>query len=583
MVYKSVKLTENRYIASVQYRNISYIIVVYSVGTVLLRESKNQSLKMLRSSHANSSSSQTLPFTVGSNGNNSSSSNTNQRNNSTTSGSGSICNRMFQFLANRRKDSLRNNLFFLLVLIVLLWLFMAFIAVCQDLFPETDMVINSQCHNPIQNWDGKLFDIPLWSSAFTNRPLHYNLHFERRNPPPSAGYNPADIPVTFEHAKPVERPVIIWATHHKTGTFLAKKIFSKVCARMQWCCIFHVTRDSVHLLNNVLHEEPVDAMGHNQWIWHPHDLNITNYRFIHFYRNPFRKVISGFNYHYDGTEAWTQKPLKYGHICNNVNRLIASAKDVDGTNCGESKAKTAITLSTGANTCKLKVDTNALYDFCESTYLCETCCRKEHELPSPENEKTLDINEKVFILRDKTKEYKYMCDHLGSIQNGTSIQTTFLTVPPERGILIEAALDYYENLRMANLVNQTVNDPHAINVDLDFLTSEYDTATMQILMHLKDFIPKDMIASLHYDLKFYDLNNSPLYRWSMSNPLVNHVTQSKTNEGHGKSSKDLMQILVSDPAVMELYSPIFDLMHAIVKKPLLKVASTPYQQTSSSP
>jgi hypothetical protein len=452
-----------------------------------------------------------------------------------------------------------------LLLIVILWLILALISVCQDLFPETDMVINSQCHNPIQSWDGKLFEIPIWKSAFANRPQHYNLHFERRNPPDPA-YENADIPAVYDHAEPLQRPVIIWATHHKTGTFLAKKIFSKVCARMQWCCIFHVTRDSVHLVNNALHVEPVNALGHNQWIWHPHDINITNYRFIHFYRHPFRKVISGFNYHYDGTEMWTKKPLKYGQICKNVNKLLSSATDLDGASCGTSGH-----VNGNSKTCPKKVDSNVLYDYCESTYLCETCCRKEHELESAENKKTLDINEKVFVLRDQTKdEYKYMCDHLGSINNETSIQATFHTVPPEKGILIEAALDYYENLRMANLVNQTVNDPHAINIDLDFLTSEYDTATMQILMHLKDFIPNNMIKSLHYDLEFYDLNNSPLYRWSMSNPLVNHVTQSKTNEGHGKSSKELMQLLVSNPQVMGLYSHIFDLMHAIVKKPVLK-------------
>ncbi len=476
--------------------------------------------------------------------------------------SSGLCGRIFQFILNRRKDTLKNNLFFLLILIAILWLLMAFFAVCQDLFPETDMVINSQCHNPIQSWDGKLFEIPIWYSSFTNRPKHFNLHYERRNPPQPT-YDITEIPPAFDNAVPIKRPVIIWATHHKTGTFLAKKIFSKVCARMQWCCIFHVTRDSVHLVNNALHVEPVNALGHNQWIWHPHDLNITNYRFIHFYRHPFRKVISGFNYHYDGTEVWTQKPLKYGHICNNVDKLIASAKDIHGDGC-------ELTTSDKSKACTLHVDSNILYDYCESTYLCETCCRKEHELDSPTNKNTLDINMKTFVLRGNRKEYKYMCDHLGSINNETSLQTTFHTVPPEKGILIEAALDFYENLRMAKLVNQTVNDPHAINVDLDFLTSEYDTATMHILMHLKEFIPKDMINSLHYDLKFYDLNNSPLYRWSMSNPLVNHVTQSKTNEGHGMSSKDLMQLLVANSAVMELYSEIFDLMHTIVKKPVSK-------------
>ncbi len=38
------------------------------------------------------------------------------------------------------------------------------------------------------------------------------------------------------------RPVILWGSHHKTGTYLAQKIFSLLCARMHWCCLFHVTR-----------------------------------------------------------------------------------------------------------------------------------------------------------------------------------------------------------------------------------------------------------------------------------------------------------------------------------------------------
>jgi hypothetical protein len=37
-------------------------------------------------------------------------------------------------------------------------------------------------------------------------------------------------------------PVILWGSHHKTGTYLARKIFAVICARAHWCCVFHVTR-----------------------------------------------------------------------------------------------------------------------------------------------------------------------------------------------------------------------------------------------------------------------------------------------------------------------------------------------------
>lgn len=446
-------------------------------------------------------------------------------------------------LACMAKDSLRMNLVYFLLALVIFYVVFYVYYVSRDLFPETDMVINSNCKNPIQNWDGKVLNVPVWSSAYSHRPQHYNLHYEKHD----EGVVAKSEQIDPEHSIPIQRPIIVWATHHKTGTFLAKKIFSKVCARMQWCCIFHVTRDSVHAVTGALHDEPVNAMGHSQWIWHPKELNITNYRFIHFYRHPFRKVISGFNYHYDGTEEWTKKSLKYSHICANTKKLMSTP--------GAQQASQQIVPTSREH----------VHAYCESTHLCETCCRREHEIDNPENMKTLDFNHKTFQLRRKV-EYDYMCDYLGSIDNETSIQTTFHTLPAEKGILIEAALDFYENLRMANLINQTVLDNHAINIDLDFLTSEYDQATLLILKHLKDFIPREMIASLHDELKFYDLNSSPMYRWSMSNPVINHVTSTKTNEGHGKTSKELMQILVNDARVKELYAPVLEKMHAVLPK-----------------
>lgn len=30
-----------------------------------------------------------------------------------------------------------------------------------------------------------------------------------------------------------------------------------------------------------------------QWIWHPNELGVP-YKFVHFYRHPFKKIVSGF-------------------------------------------------------------------------------------------------------------------------------------------------------------------------------------------------------------------------------------------------------------------------------------------------
>lgn len=89
------------------------------------------------------------------------------------------------------------------------------------------------------------------------------------------------------------RPIILWGSHHKTGTYLAQKIFAHMCSRMKWCCIFLVTRDSINLLEEKLQQESVHVMGHTQWLWLPNELGLKNYRFVHFYRTPYKKIVSG--------------------------------------------------------------------------------------------------------------------------------------------------------------------------------------------------------------------------------------------------------------------------------------------------
>jgi hypothetical protein len=96
----------------------------------------------------------------------------------------------------------------------------------------------------------------------------------------------------------------------------------------------------------------------------------------------------------------------------------------------------------------------------------------------------------------------------------------------------------------------------------------------------------------HEDLSFYDLQTSPIYRWSMTNPIVNHVTNSEgatskknapantlrrasvngtqllgseENSSRSLSSKELLAVLYRDKSVMSLYSPIFELMKSVWK------------------
>ena len=39
-----------------------------------------------------------------------------------------------------------------------------------------------------------------------------------------------------------KQPIVFWGTHHKTGTYLAQKIFALLCSRQNWCCVFQPTR-----------------------------------------------------------------------------------------------------------------------------------------------------------------------------------------------------------------------------------------------------------------------------------------------------------------------------------------------------
>lgn len=369
-------------------------------------------------------------------------------------------------------------------IILCLWLTIAAVNLVREIFPETDLVLNSNCRAPMQNWDGKLLNFQVWGSTYSSRPRYYNLHAENEY----VG-NDSNHHIELKGNAGDQRPVIIFGTHHKTGTFLAKKLFSRICSKMNWCCLFHVTRDSIHALAGALQDEPVNALGHNQWIWNPNDLDIANYRFVHFYRHPYKKVISGYRYHADGTEEWTQKPLTYQNLCTSPLHTQEKLAPKDYA--------------------------AAVWEYCEAVHLCETCCRMEHE------REVVHSNVRKVESHQRSKhEYQFLCDKLGrgadimkkaleaSLQHPAdlkhfhhtstpSIQEMLLNQPAHEGILTEAALDYYENLRMAHIINDTAGDPRTLNVDLDDLNNNYSEVTLRLLEFLKGIIPARRIHELH--------------------------------------------------------------------------------------
>lgn len=328
---------------------------------------------------------------------------------------------------------------------------------------------------------------------------------------------------------PAENEIIIIASHHKTGTILSQKIFARVCGIMKWCCVFHVTKDSLVAVKHSLLNEPVKLMGHTQWAWNPNELG-SPYRFVHFYRDPYKKIASGYRYHMDGVEAWCKKPLFYQQACNPPppNKTVTK-KDV--------------------------------FHFCQSVHLCEPCCRMEHEAryAQPHNKKLAhgSRGEQAFAARPAA-EYHFICKHLSGV-NVSLMDALEKSESFDQAVRIEASIDFYENLRMARIINNTWNDPRSLNIDLDDFMNNYEDSVRSILHHLNLKLTAHEIEDIVADLQFYDIDNSPIYRYSQSNPLMNHINQEAAAE-----KQAVKDVLAQDTAIRSFYQPIFDLMNTAI-------------------
>jgi hypothetical protein len=305
-------------------------------------------------------------------------------------------------------------------------------------------------------------------------------------------------------------------------------------------------------------------MGHTQWIWHPSEFGVP-YKFIHFYRHPFKKIISGYRYHRDGAEAWTTKRNRFLETCSatlplfankhgNVSTMLAALSttmhyDSTHNNSSPTHPRSSIARST-------------VVDFCRSIHLCESCCRREHEaLRAPVAANTSSQTSplprgkpRAYAVRDGA-EYSYLCEHLGRPVGAASLADALNRRSVEEGLAVEAALEYYENLRMARVYNLTINDPHTLHVDVDDLVDDYSSTMRRILRHMEvtGSIPPASHDTMLEDLEFFNLESSWLYRLGMNN--LNHI-------GYKRKSyqSTLMTWLKGNEAVMKAYAPIIDMM-----------------------
>ena len=331
------------------------------------------------------------------------------------------------------------------------------------------MVLKSTC--PLQaskSWDGKIVGHQVWKSGFTRRedeiwkipPLNMNrtlLSREESSHPGIARNITRNRMSTKRQVEYKANPLILWGSHHKTGTYQCQKMFSIICARLRWCCMLHATRESTNALRRELSPSSafVQMIGHAQWIWEPQEIlplmstdDHRDYRFIHFYRHPHRKIISALQYHKDGAEIWCKKAVSYNQSCR-------------------FKTKNNDSLS------KLLFTEADVFHYCSAFPICKHCCISEHSYSLPYESR---------LIYRSLKEYSSLCHILKDVNNTLKnyLQHNSLI----RNLRVEAALNFYESFRMARIMMSTWNDSRTLHVDLDQFMSNYDLFIKIILKHM---------------------------------------------------------------------------------------------------
>ena len=422
------------------------------------------------------------------------------------------------------------------LVVVALIVLIQFLGMLLSAHPEVGMVVRSQCANPIQNWNGKIYGIPVWTNWLGRGKQEHSILYRgdsgRGNTSAPVVGNLRSIVHDDKALMKGAPSVIIWGTHHRSGTYISQKVFSRICSFMGWCCLFHPTRSSAQAIHDSLEKEQVvHLFGHNQWIWSPQEVlgPRVDYKFIHFHRDPIKKIISGYSYHMGGNERWTKEFTQYQNLCkSSLYRRATSGAD-DG--------------KPGAPATKEEV-----YDHCAAAHLCEPCCRREHQKSESSDPRRIE-----YQLRPQA-EYEYLCKHLGSVPEGSNLQQLLMTLSVEEGMALEAALDYYENVRMINLSEATKDDKNTLHINVDYLSSNHRAAMTKIVHHMDLDISTAQKNSLLDALDFFNLKESWYYHYSMSNVFHNHVK----DPGQAKTQiqGDMREVLLKQSDAKALYEPL---------------------------
>mmetsp|Transcript_30059 Transcript_30059/g.87545 ORF Transcript_30059/g.87545 Transcript_30059/m.87545 type:complete len:492 (+) Transcript_30059:1172-2647(+) len=325
-------------------------------------------------------------------------------------------------------------------------------------------------------------------------------------------------------APPSERlvpgaPLILVGTHHKTGTVLAKKLFGTTCLRLKQCCSFHVTADPKEAVVRSASREETRLTMHLQWAWMPQAVAppARGFRFIHFYRNPFAKLISGYNYHRSGSEPWTE-------------RYVFEQSEW----------------------CRAPAVTESV---CHEMHPCRDCCTElYHQRPGAWE-----------------RGRRFLCAELREVDaESLALKPMLDTLSVEQGLRVEAGVGYFESYVMAMIVNRTANDPNTLNLDLDRTMQDYDASVNAILDFIRPSTSSQawkqtvdqhrswIVAKAQvFDLGHQPSTASSLYESVYSSKLYSHLASS---EDRLAAQVTLNAMICANDRLALTYEPIIQMI-----------------------
>ena len=499
------------------------------------------------------------------------------------------------------KNSCSFNLYLCIIPLILLLIFIIFPFILEY-NPETELLFNGMCKNNGRAWNGKILGYQIFDNSFLKRrkskPNSYkNYNVYRAEIGDRRLHNEEEIKNGGSN-----HDIIMFGTHHKSGTAIATKLMSSICIQMKWCCIMHVTRDTYpSLIETIDEERTLRMIGHSQWIWHPQEFAIPNYKFIHFFRDPFEKIVSGYIYHRLGSELWTKKKFLYHKPCEllsgmgeknpKLGRLakkpqyytapdgsikVDHREDGRRTSARSRMNRRLLHWNPGDNPDILSSKSRSLnrsqvMEFCNAIHLCPACCRREHERSSVLLKELWDpkLHSRLYHMdpghnrtyfRRSKGEYTYLCAQLRTIKG--SLHETLQKVDQKTGLRIEAALQYYENLRMARIVNRLSKDEKTMSIDLSDVQKHYKQTIMKILNYS---IPSEDVRdantslnSLSKSLNRFDANSGTLSR--IVYETLSYMTPGHISPASNNDKNKLLKQVKHDKIITAFYKPVYELL-----------------------